>query len=489
MTKKQIALIKLIEKYSGKKVALEEFANDRNVRTKLGKGNVPAEAANLTEDEGGFGVDKQGGLEMTSDAVIKNKDKVKKMANDGLDIEITDMQEAKKKVGDKRKTLKESPVQDIINWVVHSWNDTTIPRDAWGESSMTNGEIFRSYVYTFLGIAGLSIVTFKSDQWIKALKQAPGKFRKIIRLAKLFASGKATPETVKSIGIDVPEQTIEANAQKINEAFKRKAKIKKLTQLIEAKTGKKVVFEDVKKKVIKEGGIGSLDASINHTGQSLPDGSYAKFNLQGMVEEFNEVGLGNIVRYDGQVCQILSLETATELGDKDSEYYNVKFKDGYEADALSGYHLDPIQKESKEVKKKIVKEADSIEDLPSHELYLLASNSVIDTRNPLKNELVHGWDQEKGEGMSYFLCRNIIIAGSGPADFYGKVGSLFFLFDDGNRTTKFPKAWSTIRQGGRTRTIRASKWNGLQVSIQAVANNAEEIKRFPQGKYKLYVMK
>jgi hypothetical protein len=385
MTKKQVALIKLIEKYSGKKVTFKEFANDRNVRTKLGKGNVPAEAANLTEDEGGFGIDKEGGLEMTSDSVIKNKDKVMKMANDGLDIEITDMQEAKKKIAGKRKILKESPVQDVINWVVQSWNDTTIPHDAWGESSMTNGEIFRSYVYTFLGMAGLSIITFKSEQWIKALKQAPGKIKKIVRLAKLFASGKATPESVKAIGIDVPPQTIEANAQRINEAFKRKAKIKKLTQLIEAKTGKKVVFESPKKKVIKE--------------------------------------------------------------------------------------------------------ADSIEDLPNQELYLLSGGSVINTTNPLKNELVSDWDKEKGEGMCYFLCRNIIIAGSGRADFYGKVGSLFFLFDDGNKTTKFPKAWSTIRVGGRTKTIRASKWNGLQVSIQAVANNAEEIKNFPPGKYKLYVMK
>jgi len=63
------------------------------------------------------------------------------------------------------------------------------------------------------------------------------------------------------------------------------------------------------------------------------------------------------------------------------------------------------------------------------------------------------------------------------------------LFDDGNETTKLPKAYTSKIIDGRRQTIRKSQWQGLSAKVIAIANSPEEIKSFPVGKYQLYVMK
>lgn len=43
--------------------------------------------------------------------------------------------------------------------------------------------------------------------------------------------------------------------------------------------------------------------------------------------------------HDNQDCIIQSLETYVELGDKDFEYYNIKFYDGFKINNISGHYL------------------------------------------------------------------------------------------------------------------------------------------------------
>jgi hypothetical protein len=115
-------------------------------------------------------------------------------------------------------------------------------------------------------------------------------------------------------------------------------------------------------------------------------------------------------------------------------------------------------------------------------LYILNSRSKIKTLEPNHNEYVE-------EGLAYFLLklrtngRKIIVSGSGKADFYGKAGNQFYLFDDGNRTTSFPS--------GYNQKLKSSKpsYAGLPAKIIATADTPEEIKKFPTGSYQLFVMK
>ena len=79
--------------------------------------------------------------------------------------------------------------------------------------------------------------------------------------------------------------------------------------------------------------------------QTLKDGSKAIFNVKDLKEEFlddSEMGEKELNRREGQEVIILSLETATDLGDLDFEYYNIEFPDGMVDIGISGYHLEPI---------------------------------------------------------------------------------------------------------------------------------------------------
>ena len=79
--------------------------------------------------------------------------------------------------------------------------------------------------------------------------------------------------------------------------------------------------------------------------QSLKDQSKAIFSVEDLKWEFLEEGLMTQEQLDereGEEVTILSLETYTELGNKDYEYYNIRFGDGTEEVGISGYHLTPI---------------------------------------------------------------------------------------------------------------------------------------------------
>lgn len=76
--------------------------------------------------------------------------------------------------------------------------------------------------------------------------------------------------------------------------------------------------------------------------QSLPDGVKIIFHHQDMVEDLAET-LGwapeRVKEIDGYVGYVISLETFTELGDKNYEYYNIVLYGGIGLDGISGYHL------------------------------------------------------------------------------------------------------------------------------------------------------
>lgn len=128
--------------------------------------------------------------------------------------------------------------------------------------------------------------------------------------------------------------------------------------------------------------------------------------------------------------------------------------------------------------------------------YLLSSSSKVNTTKPEENDLIDGWKNDK---MSFFLVKSrlnpngIIVAGSQSASNYGlKVGGTMYMFDDGNRTTKFPtsfeKKYDHVNK--RMATKRRHPAHGLAGTVMAIASSSEEItKNFPKGSYSLVVMK
>lgn len=78
--------------------------------------------------------------------------------------------------------------------------------------------------------------------------------------------------------------------------------------------------------------------------QSIPDGTPCIFDLEGMLDEFDieddALYRARLKVHDKTRCIVESLETYTELGDQDYEYYNIKFEDGFKMAAVSGYHLE-----------------------------------------------------------------------------------------------------------------------------------------------------
>lgn len=78
--------------------------------------------------------------------------------------------------------------------------------------------------------------------------------------------------------------------------------------------------------------------------QSIPDKSKVKIDLGQFTKgEWEEVGIKNHKKYQGKIGVVTSLETYTELGDKDFEYYNVTVQGLPELVGISGYHLTPIK--------------------------------------------------------------------------------------------------------------------------------------------------
>lgn len=83
------------------------------------------------------------------------------------------------------------------------------------------------------------------------------------------------------------------------------------------------------------------DRYRDEEGWTLKQGDMVEFDLRGMEGEWmDEPEIGEIaVAHDQQVAKVLSQATATEVGDRDYEYYDIQFEDGEMLDAVSGYHL------------------------------------------------------------------------------------------------------------------------------------------------------
>lgn len=82
----------------------------------------------------------------------------------------------------------------------------------------------------------------------------------------------------------------------------------------------------------------------NEKVQSIPNGTKAIFTLADLSSRDFTDGIdwegGDPEDREGQICEVVCLATATELGEKDYEYYDIKFADGVKWGAISGYHLE-----------------------------------------------------------------------------------------------------------------------------------------------------
>lgn len=121
-----------------------------------------------------------------------------------------------------------------------------------------------------------------------------------------------------------------------------------------------------------------------------------------------------------------------------------------------------------------------------NKFYLLNTGGKLDSTNPMDNEFVSGWEKsgKEEDKMTYLLVTTsklknpFIIAGSGSPDGYGVSvegdKANIALLDDGNRTTRFAR--------------NNDRW-GDDGKVIGIAYGAEEIKKFPKGKYTFVVMK
>lgn len=72
---------------------------------------------------------------------------------------------------------------------------------------------------------------------------------------------------------------------------------------------------------------------------TLNPGDKVKFNLMGLDSEFIALDYEDIIPCNNKVATVVCLATYTELGERDFEYYDIKFEDGKVFEAISGYHL------------------------------------------------------------------------------------------------------------------------------------------------------
>jgi len=78
--------------------------------------------------------------------------------------------------------------------------------------------------------------------------------------------------------------------------------------------------------------------------QSIENETVVRFSSKGLSSEEYEDKVVDVDKYEGKLATVDSLETYTELGCKDYEYYNITFEDGTKWVGISGYHLELIKK-------------------------------------------------------------------------------------------------------------------------------------------------
>jgi hypothetical protein len=124
---------------------------------------------------------------------------------------------------------------------------------------------------------------------------------------------------------------------KTNESYSGNFRAKTVNEMFEEDIyGDPYVSDDTRQKQKEE-----------DEGWTLKPGDEVIFRLKGMGPEFEDADEGDIIKYDGKTAIIDSYETASEIGDKDYEYYNIWFPgtgpgQGEMFYGVSGYHLDEI---------------------------------------------------------------------------------------------------------------------------------------------------
>ena len=78
--------------------------------------------------------------------------------------------------------------------------------------------------------------------------------------------------------------------------------------------------------------------------QTFKEGDLVRFNSKDISqEEWDDVEMGEITKYENQIAKVVCLACYAELGEKDYEYYDIRFKDGKSFEVISGYHLTPVK--------------------------------------------------------------------------------------------------------------------------------------------------
>lgn len=154
----------------------------------------------------------------------------------------------------------------------------------------------------------------------------------------------------------------------LSQARKTKKKMHLCTAMSYRKTGifkvaGRDVYEDLetgdfwkvsedKKHVIRlfnedEKGIADKRASKEEE-QVIPNGTKCVFKLKHLTpKEFDNLSDEEFIKkLDNKKCTVDELATYSELGDKDTEYYDITFDNGTKLGAVSGFHLEPIGKKA-----------------------------------------------------------------------------------------------------------------------------------------------
>lgn len=115
-----------------------------------------------------------------------------------------------------RRGLNESILNELYQWFVQSWNDTSHFIDAHGTSEMTKGDYFKTTVAFALGfptVAGLTWAHVAGK-----LKKVPGKIKQILNIAKMVLKTETKEEADRKLS--------EMGVKNLSEAKRRSLKKK-----------------------------------------------------------------------------------------------------------------------------------------------------------------------------------------------------------------------------------------------------------------------
>lgn len=81
---------------------------------------------------------------------------------------------------------------------------------------------------------------------------------------------------------------------------------------------------------------------MSHPKQTIANGAQKIFRMKHLTEDDFGDGYASISGHDGELCTVVELATDNGLGDRDFEYYDIKFANGEKFCAVSGFHMDNL---------------------------------------------------------------------------------------------------------------------------------------------------